>query len=494
MTPEIILGPPGCGKTTALLQIVEETLGRGVEPERIGLLTFTRRAAEEARQRAAEKFALDVRRFTNFRTLHSLCYRQLGISRGDILEGQMLQEFGEWAGIDVRSRGSMDEGWSGVAPGHRILHLENLSRVSGRSLREVFDMFDHDLLWTDVKRVAEDLLAFKRAKGVIDYTDMLSMYVAEARSMLSLDTLLIDEAQDLSLLQWQVVAKVSQGVGRLVVAGDDDQAIYTWAGAALDHFIGLEGQVRVLDQSWRVPVLVQELANEIADQMERRREKLWHSRPDRGEVDRLVSPEEVDFETGDDILVLARNHIWLERDVVPVLRREGIYYSLRGKPSFNKDLLEEVMGWERLRRGERVGCDLVRRVLYHVPREERGSPLLDGEDVSMDELKRQGLGVDGIWHEALSRMPAEDVSYMLAARQRGEKFTEEPRVKLSTIHGSKGGQADHVVLLTDMSGRTFQEYQKLPDDERRVWYVGVTRTKEKLTIVTRPSSPNNFFL
>mgnify|MGYP001593514736 CR=1 FL=1 len=59
-----------------------------------------------------------------------------------------------------------------------------------------------------------------------------------------------------------------------------------------------------------------------------------------------------------------------------------------------------------------------------------------------------------------------------------------PRVRLSTIHSAKGGEADHVVLMTEMAERSYQEMSKHPDDERRVWYVSVTRAKERLTVVS----------
>jgi superfamily I DNA/RNA helicase len=80
------------------------------------------------------------------------------------------------------------------------------------------------------------------------------------------------------------------------------------------------------------------------------------------------------------------------------------------------------------------------------------------------------------------------MSYMLAARRRGEKLRATPRVRLSTIHSAKGAEADHVVLMTEMARRTHKEMENNPDDERRVWYVGVTRAREKLTIVNSQTS------
>lgn len=68
-----------------------------------------------------------------------------------------------------------------------------------------------------------------------------------------------------------------------------------------------------------------------------------------------------------------------------------------------------------------------------------------------------------------------------------------PRIRLSTIHGSKGGEADEVVLLTDMAPRTHREALERPDDEARVWYVAATRARQTLTAVP-PRTERHFTL
>ena len=67
-----IFGPPGTGKTTQLINIVQKELDSGTKPESIAFVSFSRKAAEEARTRAAEKLGMDVGQMVWFRTLHSL--------------------------------------------------------------------------------------------------------------------------------------------------------------------------------------------------------------------------------------------------------------------------------------------------------------------------------------------------------------------------------------------------------------------------------------
>src|SRR2546430_694612 len=75
----IIFGSPGCGKTHALLEVVDNLLTDSFSPEKIAFMAFTKKAADEARDRAMRKFSLSPRELPWFRTLHSLAFRQLGM-------------------------------------------------------------------------------------------------------------------------------------------------------------------------------------------------------------------------------------------------------------------------------------------------------------------------------------------------------------------------------------------------------------------------------
>ena len=488
MTPEIIIGPPGTGKTTRLLGIVEEALERGVEPEQIGYVSFTRRAAHEARDRARERFGLPAERFPWFRTLHSLCFRALGLSNSDVLEGRKLGEFGDWIGIEVTGRRAEDGDLSmGMLRGDRILFMENLARIRGVPLRDQYDLDSDDLSWHEVERVSRGLAEYKRAHGLQDYTDMLSMFSRQDWSP-RLELLLVDEAQDLSMLQWGVVSRLARDARRVVIAGDDDQAIYSWAGAAVDHFVDMPGQVTVLGQSWRVPRSVQRLAASTLSGVRHRRPKEWAPREDEGTVRQMLI-DEIDW-TGQSILVLARNIMHL-REIERRIHTAGYMYESRGHPSIRDSVRRVLLTWERLRRGEPQLVEDVVRVYEHMStgvgvrrgfKELRQFPR-DGMVQMADLTQQGGLMRTDVWHDALDKIPVTDREYIRACLRRKEKMSSAPRIRLQTIHGSKGGEADEVVLLTDMAPRTHREAQIAPDDEARVWYVAATRARQTLTIV-----------
>ena len=78
--------------------------------------------------------------------------------------------------------------------------------------------------------------------------------------------------------------------------------------------------------------------------------------------------------------------------------------------------------------------------------------------------------------------------------KRGVKLTGHVPIKLSTIHGAKGGEADNVLLLSDLSTRFAKEYDKNSDDINRLFYVGITRAKKALHIVLPKNELKGFRL
>lgn len=501
--PEIVIGPPGTGKTTTLLGMVEEELEAGTAPEHIGFVSFTRKAAHEARDRAVKRFGMERDRLSWFSTIHSLCFRALSLQNADILAGEALQDFAEWIGIRVtpkhkRSHVEMEEGrLVGNETGDRILQMENRARIEDRPLRDVYDEFDDGLSWWEVERVARGLEEFKSSRHLMDFSDILVVF-AQHSWRPPLEVLLVDEAQDLSMLQWRVVEKLSAGIRRYVVAGDDDQAIYRWAGAAVDHFVDMEGSVRVLGQSYRVPRRIQRLADAQLRGIAHRRPKDWAPRDEDGTLQQLYM-RDVDF-SGQDILVLGRNNVHLQ-GVKNALHGAGMLYEIGGHPSVSEKRRRQIVNWEALRRGQQVMVEDVLRIYEEMASGEQGVTrgyktqmpgFAKDEMVTMADLRaRGGLNRDDVWHQALVKIPPSERQYIQACLRSGERLSQSPRIRLSTIHSAKGGEAAEVVLIPDMATRTWAEQLANPADEARVWYVAATRARETLTIV-RPTTDRHF--
>ena len=125
---------------------------------------------------------------------------------------------------------------------------------------------------------------YKRSRDLLDFTDLLEMIVQEPDRLPALEVLIIDEAQDLSRLQWQLVEILASKAQRVFLAGDDDQAVFTWAGADVKSFLSFQGHITVLQQSYRVPSTVHALADRIVHRIRERQPKEWKARDFEGSV------------------------------------------------------------------------------------------------------------------------------------------------------------------------------------------------------------------
>ena len=479
-SPEIILGPPGTGKTTYLLNLVEEALDNGVDPEHMGFVAFTKKAAKEAIERAEDRFNLTDKRLPYFRTLHSLAFRMLGMNRERVISRSQIKEFGDILGLKLRGSIAPSEGTiSNSLPGDRALFLSGLARLRCITLQEQWRENTEDLGWYELERVHKGLKKFKDSRGLFDYTDMLEMYI-EQGYVPELELLVVDEAQDLSKLQWKMVHKLSKKAKRVVVAGDDDQAIFQWAGADLAYFVQLEGKVRVLNKSYRIPKNIYKTADAIINRVAIRRQKVWNSKESIGAVTYHNTTDSIDM-TNNTWLVLGRNSYLVDK-VEEQCRREGLIYERNNRRSVKENSLAAIQNWEKLRAGETLDALAVKKCLKFLKRTINALP--EAGSFTLQDLQTNwGVSRTDIWHDAFERMSLLERSYLVAALRRGEKLTKTPRIRLSTIHSAKGGEADNVILFSDMANRTYKDMQKKPDNERRVFYVGVTRTKENLHIV-----------
>jgi DNA helicase II / ATP-dependent DNA helicase PcrA len=257
-----IFGPPGCGKTTYLLNVVDKELESGVSSTQIGYFSFTRKAANEARDRAITKFPkLHAKTdFPYFRTLHSLAFQCLGVRSEDIMQAEHFREFAAQAGIELNL--SHDTEVDLVKPDNPILNEINIARIKGEDLKTHYNKCGLDIEWHHFEFVERTYRHYKRSKNLLDFTDLLEMIVNEPERLPMLEVLIVDEAQDLSRLQWMMVEALTVRSKRTFLAGDDDQAIFFFAGADVKSFLAFEGSVTILNHSYRVPAKVHSLGQQ----------------------------------------------------------------------------------------------------------------------------------------------------------------------------------------------------------------------------------------
>ena len=317
---------------------------------------------------------------------------------------------------------------------------------------------------------------------------MLSSFL-ESEYTPDIDILFVDEAQDLTKLQWKVIDKLSHSVKTIYIAGDDDQAIYKWAGADVDTFLSLDGEIRILPFTYRLKKRVFDLANQVTKRIINRYDKDWSSSEEQGSVNYIESYEYADMSDGS-WLILARNNYQLY-PIEKYLKQKGYVFERKfGGFKANKHVVA-IRTWLDLVKGKEVPYDSIMK-LYSCMRTaegikrgfKNGNSLDKEKTYTYKELRdNHGLIAMGKWEEALTLIPDDDKYYYQALEKTGDLFYNEPRIRLSTIHGSKGAEADNVMLLTDVSYATWKNINDQSDDEHRVFYVGITRAKNNLFIV-----------
>lgn len=423
----IYYGPPGTGKTTKLIQIVEDEVLSGTPIGRIAYVSFSKKAALEAQGRLASKLGFTIKDAPHFRTLHSMAFRATRASASQMMDISKYVDFGKKSGFSLKGYYNPDEGVS--SKDDDFIMIEQLYRNNRKYSEKALEMIDHNRFVTFMGMYAK----YKNTFNYLDFTDLLDLYI-ENDCVEDVDVAILDEAQDFTTLQWNAAFRAFKNVKRLYIAGDDDQCIYQWGGADVNIFLKLRGEAKVLDKSYRLPYKILNKAKSISDLIQNRVRKEYNGRPEAGSIETANCLEELSIDTNETTYLLARNNFLLDEYIMWCIDAE-IPFLLKGKPYVTDEEIQAV-ALNRCSHLREEKIQYIRRVVPHI-----------------------GM--------------------------------EEPKVNISTVHGVKGGEAKHVVLLTDVSRGVAKQLALDEDSEHRVFYVGITRAQEKLTVVL-PRSKSHY--
>ena len=494
----IVLGPPGTGKTTTLLNKVDDYL-KQTDPDKIGYFAFTKKAANEARDRAIKKFNLTEDDLPYFRTLHSLAFRKLGLKKDQVMQSRHYKDLGKKLGFPVTYAEHQEDHGGFFTSDSEYLQIINLAKVRNITIEQQYNKREHtqDLELNKLHVIYNELKRYKKEYNLIDFNDMILNFIKSDKSP-NFDVVFIDEAQDLSLMQWDMTKSIWNKTEDTFIAGDDDQAIFKWAGADVDSFIALQDQMINLPliQSHRIPIKVHTLAMSIINKIKNRIDKTWQPKTNEGSLHRHFDIDSVNMSSGE-WLILARTKHML-KEIEDVLHRKGLYYETRHKRSYEKDIQGAATDWEHLRQGQLLSYKQIEKIYSYMTPEHvnklKLKGMTKGSFYGIDQLTNDfGLKTKKVWYEAFNDAGARRIEYLRKMRANGEKLNKKPRIELSTIHAAKGGECENVVLLTDLTKTTMEAYEKNPDDENRLFYVGATRTKENLHII-EPKQYNKRFI
>ena len=341
--PLLIVAGAGTGKTRTLVHRVASLIERGVPAERILLLTFTRRAAEEMLTRVERLTGQQGRRVTGG-TFHATAHatlRRFGQHAG-IADGFTILDQGDAEDLMQLARAALGFG----ARERRFMKKETLQALYSRHintdntvedlLRDGYPQYVDDL--ADIGRVFAEYVERKQARNLVDYDDLLLFWAAmlEAEPLgeqirSRYDHVLVDEYQDTNVLQSRILRGLCRSHQNVTVVGDDAQSIYAFRGATVRNILDFPAQfpgttIITLDRNYRSTQPILNTANAVLAQATEGYRKQLRSIDDRpGELPWLVPTRDEQAQTMftcDRLLQLAESE-GLRLDQIAVLVRAG---------------------------------------------------------------------------------------------------------------------------------------------------------------------------
>jgi DNA helicase-2/ATP-dependent DNA helicase PcrA len=368
--PLLIVAGAGTGKTDTLAHRVAHLVIHGVDPARIMMLTFTRRAATEMRRRAYEitRAALNeplgglsqsiVQRMSWAGTFHSIGNRLLRhyarhlqldpqfsvLDRSD--SADLLDALRQELGLAQKEQRFPRKDTCLAIYSHRV--------NTQRTLKETLEtQFPWCAQWeADLTRLCRAYVERKQRSSLLDYDDLLLYWhimMSDARLAAHIgghfDHVLVDEYQDTNKLQAEILHALKPDGAGLAVVGDDAQAIYSFRAAAVENILGFperftpRAEVVTLAQNYRSTQQVLDVANAVMAEAPRQYRKHLLSIRGEGPRPRLVTVEDLQSQAEG-----VCSEILRRREASVPLRRQAVLF----RSASHSDLLEIELGRRKI--------------------------------------------------------------------------------------------------------------------------------------------------
>jgi len=513
----IVHGPPGTGKTTYLVKQAQRAVEKYGD-HKVLIASLTKAAAYEIGARD-----LPIQE-EHIGTLHKMCYHEL--KQPHLAEARIKDWNSTYPHYRIKPSVDLDEpenaAHGATYRGTELFTRYTLSRARCETPVWGKEMQGFIKKWKD----------WKHSNQLFDFTDLLEMCLKDVKFAPGMpDVMIGDEAQDWSKLEMKLFRDHwGEYTEKIILAGDGDQALYTWRGAdpAIFYDPNLpEAQQRELNQSYRVPKKPYDLSQEWIQRIEDRRAVHYIPKDSEGDVLRLTAtsknPEallsflEQEISHDRSVMILA-SCSFLLNSTLGMLKKRCIPYS--------NPYRKKRGDWNPLNRGTRKRVTTLDRFLSFInqpdwsPRDisnwvhvlkadlfKRGFKT-HLEDLIDDEVTKGYVEVALQCEKDIDAVQKRDVTWfrehllptwkkrfkfcMDVADRRGVNVLQKsPQIIIGTIHSVKGGEASTVILYPDLSMEGMRQWIK-PGEGRdsitRMFYVGATRTKDKL-VLCRPAGP-----
>lgn len=500
MRKELILGGPGAGKTTALINKYRGFMEDGLDPAKMLLITFTRKAQQEVKGRLGKELDVPNSMLSMVRTFHSFLWTHvLGWSLLQTFRLGNLVHFGKNYNytFEVLNHDNLEV--SNETVGGSLLNLLALKRVTDKSYREIIQSNTLKGIRTDVtaenlEKFHNEYEKFKAQYHLRDYTDcFIEVLKLSPEALGDWEVIMVDEAQDLNHLMWEVIKRLEGRTKHMIFAGDDDQSIYAFGGGDIDAFLALgsmDYEKITLPKSHRMKSRIFEFSQEWIKQLGTNRyDKNFAPNSPGGELNFALKLDYTNIhKPHKSCLLMASANYMLKRYYIPHLIREGLPFMHKERSSLHIPGLRGYLVLLRLEKGEEVRGEEI-KIMYDALEKEyvkhgfkMGKTLHDDDVYSLDSLREfhgLELATDEINMNCF-KMTTKNRAYVEAVIKNGYKLDGEPWIDVSTIHGAKGGEADIVVLVPELSAAQLQADKA---SLIRQFYVAVTRAKEQFIVL-----------
>lgn len=499
-----LFGPPGTGKTYQLLNRIKYFLKKGVQPNRIAYFSFTNKAVDETIDRLKTiNQNYDEDTFPYFSTIHSFARQQFAEIPVLDPNEDMFQFHSDYGTIKIRAVKGFEEqkilnNWSlRVYDKARNMKQDPIDAYKQQQRKEVrLPQFISIIsAYESFKNYESEPGVFKQDK--LDFTDMIKKFIDDG-IVPDLEVLMVDEAQDLTPLQWDLISKLAKQTKIVYLAGDDDQAIYEWNGADVDFFIHFPGKHKILKKSRRIPKTVHMFSKLLmAPAKGYRVEKIFEPKDDEGTVTTYPDIKKITFNNKETYMILTRIRD-VKGEVEKDLKAMGVYYQdVQGVKSFKVEQWQAINSWSKIMNGGSITREEACIMYHYIQKIDHGFRSADSSKWSFahenqpfnyDELQlRCGLREDkGTWQDMFRiRFSNKEKEYFIKCINNGFNLDFKSNIIVDTMHAVKGGEADNVILLSKANWPSHYERKNLSEKikECRVWYVGATRAKKNLHLV-----------
>jgi ATP-dependent DNA helicase UvrD/PcrA len=396
--PTLVIAGAGSGKTRTLVYRVAWLVEKGIPPERILLLTFTRKASQEMLRRVEIMLERSCQEVAGG-TFHSLAYKILRIYGAAIGLRSPLTVLDRKDSEEIVGKIIKQKGWdkNKDRPDKKEF-LELLSRIvnRGQTFEEALSdsFFETGPSPSQLKDLNREYETFKKEHGLLDYDDLLShclqLFRQETQVAQKLASyyryVLVDEYQDTNLLQAEMVRHLARG--NVMVVGDDSQSIYGFRGAHFKNILDFPNQypgtrLIKLEENFRSSQPILNLANKVISYSKERYSKCLFTRFKTGDPPRCL---EVPYEESQSQFVTQQLQEFHKQGIpwqeMAVLFRAG-HHSFNLEVSLQKqDIPFKKYGGRRFVEGAHIKDLLSYLKAAHNPKDvlawERILKLLDG--------------------------------------------------------------------------------------------------------------------